>query len=152
MSLDTKALDALVPNLNKRLGLVVRKTAFDAQAIAQVQAPRDTGALTNSIYVIAPGVDQYTEAKEKVQQANPKAEVFDEIQPGELEAQVTAAVSAILAVMVYYGIYLEFGTARQAAQPFFLSAISQVEANFIKGCSQAVKEAATGATILRTQL
>ena len=152
MSLNTKALDALVPNLNAKLGIVVRKTAFDAQALAQQAIPRDTGAAGNSIYVQSERASEYGDKKSAVLAANPKAEVFDEIQSGELETQVTAAVSAILAVMVYYGIYLEFGTAKMAARPFFLQAVAAVEANFIKGCSQAVKEAAQGGVILRTQL
>lgn len=152
MSLNTKALDALVPNLSKKLHTVVRKTAFDAQALAQQAVPRDTGAAANSIYVQTERASQYEQQKAAVLAANPKATVFDEIHEGELETQVTAAVSAILAVMVYYGIYLEFGTAKMAAQPFFLQAIAQVEANFIKGCSLAVQEAASGGVVMRTQL
>lgn len=147
MSLNTKALNALVPRLEKHLSRVVRKTAFAAQALAKSGAPRDTGALANSIYVDAPGISEYAAKKEAVQQANPKAEVFDEIQSGEL-GEVAAAVSqkeisAFLAVMVHYGVYLEFGTARQPAQPFFLSAVSLVQPDFEKACRQAVKKAAT---------
>ncbi len=141
MSLDTKVLDGLVPKLQSRLRAVVRKSAFDAQAIAQQQAPRDTGALANSIYVATAGASEYEQKKEAVKQAAPKAELFDEISTKELDFQA-AKISAVLAVMVHYGIYLEFGTARQPAQPFFISAVSLVEPNFRKACKKAIEKAA----------
>ncbi len=145
MSLNTKGLDTLVPKLQSDLRLIVRKTAFDAQAIAQQQAPRKTGALANSIYVATIGASEYGAKKSAVQQIAPGTQVFDEIKPAELEAGENK-VSAVLAVMVHYGIYLEFGTARQPAQPFFISAVSLVEGNFTKACKRAVTRAATNGT------
>lgn len=93
--LDTTRLDEIQGEKEKRAGEIVRSTAFEIQAIAQINAPVDTGALRSSI-----------------------------------ETVITGAMSAIIQDGVEYGIFVELGTSRMAAQPFLTPAVEQVRPKF----------------------
>lgn len=49
MDVDTRALERAGPEIQRLLGQVVRKVAFDVEAQAKTRAPVATGALRNSI-------------------------------------------------------------------------------------------------------
>jgi HK97 gp10 family phage protein len=52
VTVDTKALNKLINELDPRAGMIVRKGAFDVKAGAQDRAPVATGFLRNSIEAV----------------------------------------------------------------------------------------------------
>jgi len=107
--------DALRGQLREKAGQVVRKAAFDIQADAQTMAPVDTGALRNSIYTVTDRGSDYSTALSQAMSANPDAAILPAISPEEASVD---DLTAIVAVGAEYGIYVEMGTSRQAAQPY----------------------------------
>ena len=96
------------------LSQVVRKTAFGIQSDAQSLAPRDTGFLANSIYVKTSKDSSYSEVGQPTREgAHLLAEV--ETPPDDQTAYV--------AVGANYGIFLEYGTVHQPAQPYLTPAV-----------------------------
>lgn len=93
---------------------VVRKTALEWVAQAASSAPVDTGFLKNSIYSVTSDGSGY--------QGGDKA--LPEI-AGPADDQ-----SAFVAVGAEYGVYVEFGTSRAPAQPYFYPAMEKVRPGF----------------------
>lgn len=149
VSLNTAGLDSLAANLQRQLGAVVRKTAFDVQAAAQQAVPRDTGAAANSIYTVTDGADGYAAAATEAASAG--AAMLDQVRPGDIVSGVRGP-SAIVAVGVKYGVYLEFGTTRMPARPFLSPAVALAEEGFLAACGQAVGLAASGGTTIASRL
>ena len=87
----------------------VKKAAFDIQAIAALNAPVDTGFLKSSIYVVTHGESTYGQGALDPPRG---AELLDEID------RPSSSTVAYVAVGANYGIYQEFGTAYQPAQPY----------------------------------
>lgn len=92
----------------------VKKVALDVQAEAQATAPVDTGFLRNSIYTVTSEGSTY--------QGGAKA--LPEIQrpPDDQTAYVAVGAS--------YGVYIEYGTRYQSAQPFLTPAMEHASASF----------------------
>jgi HK97 gp10 family phage protein len=107
--------DALRGQLREKAGQEVRKAAFAIQADAQTMAPVDTGALRNSIYTVTSEGSDYSTALSQAMSANPDAPILPAISPEEASVD---DLTAIVAVGAEYGIYVEMGTSRQAAQPY----------------------------------
>lgn len=126
--------------VGKRLDLVVRKIAFDIQANAQDRCPVDLGALKNSMYVADKKSDGYADAIVAVQSANPKAVMYP-------DTPVTDELTATAFVGVEYGFWVENGTTRMAAQPYWQPAIEDNERPFISACEQVIKQATTDTTV-----
>lgn len=134
--------DALEPALSK----VVRKTAFDIQAKAAASAPTDTGFLRNSIYVTGTGFNTYGRGVQRVKPLSTKGHISrrrlqnfvkrrerQRAQEAMLLAEVPPPpdpTSAYVAVGASYGAYVEFGTTRQAAKPYFYPAVTAVKPGF----------------------
>lgn len=132
----------LIERMKERAGQAVRTTARNIQIDAQSNAPVDTGALKNSIYVVTSEGSDYAEAKEAARQAVRGEKTSDEAgisaaeaferQAAEISRGIDALqlkilpeveapqddLTAIVAVGAEYGIYVEMGTSRQAAQPY----------------------------------
>lgn len=133
-----KIADSLEPTLSK----IIKKTAFDIQAKAAQKAPVDTGFLRNSIYVVTDGTSTYGRG---VQRAG-KLKTKGVITRRRLQAHVRRldrqraqeamllpemapppdGLTAYVAVGASYGIFLEFGTHRHAAKPYFYPAVEAV--------------------------
>ena len=134
-------LPDLTPKMRQMLGQVVRKCAFDLEADAKAGAPVDTGALRNSIHVGTANTSTYEAAATAVRSINPKAKLFPPLPNPPI-------MSAFVAVGVEYGAYLEYGTVRATAQPFFIPAVDRMRPIFIKRCAEAVRRAAAGGTAM----
>lgn len=72
------------------------------------------------------------------------------IKTGNLLGSVSAlpvssdGLNVTIIVGAYYGIFLEFGTSRMAARPFFGPAIDSIGPGFIAGVSKAIQDGAAG--------
>lgn len=113
-------LPGLPERLNKRVAVAVRKAAFEIEAEAKSRVPVDTGALKNSIYTVTDQGSTYGQAAGAAVSANPRSKEVPEMAkpPG---------VSAIVAVAIDYGIYVEMGTRKMEPQPFLGPAAEIVE-------------------------
>lgn len=98
---------------------VVKKTAFDIQASAASKAPVDTGFLRNSIYTVTSDSSSYTGG----------ANALPEIPHAE------NGVTAYVAVGANYGLFVEMGTTRMPARPYFYPAVEAARAPFDQAMS-----------------
>ena len=108
-------LPELAEKLETALDEVVKKAAFDIQALAQMKTPVDTGFLKNSIYVRTPDESTYDDAQEP--------------EPGQTLLPEVAAPhkhEAVVAVGASYGVYVEFGSVHGPAQPYLTPAVAEV--------------------------
>jgi HK97 gp10 family phage protein len=119
LKLDTAKLDALISESPVKVDKAVRATAFDVQGVAVSLAAVDTGAMRASIFVKTHGGGEQP-------QALGDAEVSDPT-PGN-----PPLMTAYIAPGVNYAGYVEFGTSRQAAQPFMTPAVEAAEDKFIQ--------------------
>lgn len=92
----------------------VNKAAFDIQALAQTQAPVDTGFLRSSIYTITDAGSTYAGGADALP---PVAASGDDL-------------TATVAVGASYGLYVEMGTTRMPARPYFTPAVEAVRPGF----------------------
>lgn len=116
---ELKAFGATLENAPKvvrqRAQMVVRKTAKDIERDAKLKAPYDTGNLKNSIST---------------------SDLRTVGQSGDLTAEVGPTAN--------YGIYLEMGTSRMAAQPFMGPAADKHEPAFAQALEILAEEALGG--------
>lgn len=99
---------------------VVRKTAFDIQAGYQARAPRDTGFMVNSAYVVTSQDSNYGQAGSPPKGASLLPEV----------AQPETDQTAYVAVGANYAIDQELGTRFMFAQPAFFPAVEAARPGF----------------------
>lgn len=127
-----KIADSVKPAASK----VVRKVALDVVAQAATRAPVDTGFLKNSIYAVTSDKRYKTgfhSGYKKGEQMLPEV-------PSPPDDQ-----TAYAAVGAAYGVYVNNGTSRMAARPFWDQAIDATRAGFEKASveiSNAFAEAA----------
>lgn len=107
-------------NLKPVLSRIVRKTAFDLQAMAASNAPVDTGFLRSSIYVKTSQDSTYGGAGSPPGDSYLLPEV--DTPPDDLTAYV--------AVGANYGAYQEYGTRFQPGTPFLAPAIDAIQPSF----------------------
>jgi len=132
IEIDTRVLDRIIRNHPKKVSELVRKTAFKVEQNAKMRAAVDTGAMRNSIYVVTPDSDSYTQAAGAAKAANPNAETSPLPQPtGEFTAHVGPAVE--------YAVYVELGSHKMAAQPFLVPAVEQERAAWEKAWEDLLK-------------
>jgi HK97 gp10 family phage protein len=103
----------------------VKAAAFKIERGAKQRAPVDTGFLRNSIYV-----KTETDSDNRVS----GAEAFPEVDIPEHNA-------AYIAVGARYGIFVEYGTSRMGAQPFFTPAIEAEREPFFKALDRLMNQA-----------
>jgi len=144
--LNMTGLDNLLPNTRLLVSEVVRKTAFDIQATAQTLVPVDTGAAKASIHVVTGDADGYTTATENAQAAYetkyPKQTL--DFWPDNPVSPSEDSITALVAVAVLYGWYLENGTpgGRIKGRPFLQPAVDAAQTAFEMAVSQALDEGA----------
>lgn len=91
---------AIIAGLESKTRAIVAKTAIDLQSHARTRVPVDTGTLKNSI------------------------------QAAEVRTSAAGRVHWRVTVGADYGMYVEWGTVRMAAQPFIQPAIAAVSPSF----------------------
>jgi hypothetical protein len=108
----------------------VKKTAMDIQAVAAINAPKDTGFLASSIYTVTgtqSGYGKTTTISNTGKRRHKKLDttsLLPEIPPPP------DAYTAYVVVGASYGIYVEMGTRFMAAQPYFYPAVDFVQPLF----------------------
>jgi hypothetical protein len=101
---------------------IVRKSAFDVQALYAATCPRDTGFMASSAYVVTSQESTYGQGGATAPKG---AYLLPEV------AKPEDPYTAHVAVGANYGIYPEMGTRYQAAQPAFYPAVDAVEPSFL---------------------
>lgn len=131
--------DKILPAIETQVSLAVRKTAFDIEAGAKARTPVDTGALRASIHVIIFDKSGYPDAVEQAQALYKAKHGEDkELQFFPEEPTPKGKLSALVAVAVYYGWFIENGTSRQPAQPFLAPAVMAANDSFVAAVKAAV--------------
>ena len=122
---------AMAQETYRLLDKIVRKTAFDLEARAKALCAVDTGALRASIYTATGSQSTFGKARADALSRNKDAQFGPEEKPdGDL--------CAIVAVGVLYGVYVEFGTIKMPAHPFFGPAVAAVRPQFEKAVELAL--------------
>lgn len=112
----------IAEQLDAALQLVPKKTAFDIQSGYQSRAPRDTGFMANSPYVVTSDSSTYGQGA-----SEPPKDSY-------LLPQVAAPAdkyTAMVAVGANYAVFPELGTVHQSAQPAFYPACDAAEPGFV---------------------
>ena len=120
-------LPEVAAKMEEVLSEIVRKVAFDLQAMAQVAAPVDTGFLKNSIYVV-------TNDKSTYDAASAPSKTSQELLP-EVERPSTST-EAVVAVGANYGVYVEYGTVHQPAHPYLGPAAELMRGEFLRALTE----------------
>jgi HK97 gp10 family phage protein len=124
--------DEIAGKLDDALSKVVTKTALTIQRAAAKNAPVDTGFLRNSIYTVTASESTYVKrsasAKRKKKKKKGSASSGAEMLPAV--AAPSDKNTAFVAVGANYGAFVELGTARTPAQPYFYPAIDNAKPAF----------------------
>lgn len=112
------------PAVHAALAALVTKACLDIEAAAKDSAAVDTGAMRASVYSVVDGKDDSAQAQVDAEALNPKMTFLPrpDGQVDELHGMVTVGAE--------YAAYVEYGTVRQAAQPFFEPAVESVRPSF----------------------
>jgi len=110
----------ILPEIAERfpesISKIVRATAFQIQAQAQMTCPVQTGNLKNSIYTKTDKDNQYP--------GNADHDIIDDqVPPAELG-------TAYVAVAASYGIYVEMGVHGRPGKPYLAPAVATIQAQF----------------------
>lgn len=158
VTLDTRGLDRFVRNLDASILGAVVATANAIRDEAKALAPVDTEALRESIHVVTAESSDYDSAMsaarsrfDAAKQAGqtPKGRSLGEkstFQGWDQEVRPSVPNEAWVVVGMQYGVYVEFGTGRMAAQPFLLPAVMRQEGEFLHRVGKAI-DGATGAVV-----
>lgn len=113
-------LEAARLAIEKAIAASIKKAAFDVEAHAKANVPVATGFLKSSIYAELHGSSDYGNAGEPPA----GAELLPEI-PRPADDH-----TAYVAVGASYGVYVELGTVKMAAQPYLAPALDAVRPSF----------------------
>ena len=117
--------------LEKAISQMVRKAAFDIQAMAMATAPVATGFLKSSIYVVTHDRSTYASSLNKAfVKGHDVAKLMDEVEPPPDDQTAYVAVGA------EYGIYVEYGTSKMAAQPYLTPAYEFVRPSILEAMAR----------------
>lgn len=129
---NTSVLDEIIKNLGVNTSQAVRATAFAIEGKAKKNAPVDTGALANSIYVRVGGQPAEMPVMTKPRQI--EAAEGKRVELPEPENNSTAHVGP----SVEYALYQELGTNDMAAHPFLGPAVNASIDELTKNLGKAV--------------
>lgn len=122
-------------HVGQQMSEATRDTAMDISRIAKQNCPVDTGALRQSIYVSwidqGQGETTYDLASAAAIAKNPNVHLLPRTVPLPGEALVGCAVD--------YWVFVEYGTSRQAAQPFITPAIEATRQVFMQRVGAAIR-------------
>lgn len=111
-------IPSLLKKERKEIDRVIRASAFRVEALAKLAAPVDTGLLRASIYTTTSRDSSRAQAEGETRKLDPTADLGNEPTVGEL--------TAVVSVGAEYGIYVEMGGKRGAAQPYLEPALEEV--------------------------
>lgn len=121
VELDTRRLNRILKNLPGNTSNAVGRVAFSVERKAKMKAPVDTGALRASIYTrVGTRRDGFPQATAGVSSRDRDEQLVELPEP---ENNHTAHVGPA----VTYGVDVELGTHRQAAQPYLTPAVRETE-------------------------
>ena len=123
--IDTKEVDRVMKALGMSRDAIVRTIGFDIESAAKQNAPVDTSALRNSIYTETSQGGTFNVAESNAKGANNKVTTIQHPKPDEGFVNVGPSVN--------YAEFVEFGTSRQAAQPYLVPAAESVSQKFNSG-------------------
>lgn len=126
IKLDTKELDRIAKQLNVKREAVGRRMALQIESKAKQLAPKDTGALRNSIYTVTQKEDGYGKAQSEAKSSNPGVTTAPHPTP-------TGKIIANVGPSVNYAEYQEFGTSKMAAHPYLTPAVEEVAQKYNSG-------------------
>ena len=113
------------------VGKLVRRAAFGIERSAKKRAPVKTGFMRNSIYTRTQDMSGYTKASAAAGRRNKAEKPLPEVPP-------PAHNEAYVAVGAEYAIFLEFGTHKMPAKPFFYPAVEEVRPKFVAALQRLV--------------
>ncbi len=160
LTCDVELTDDRLRTLPRRLWdagqRLVDRTAYDIERWAKMLAPVDTGFLRNSIHTITKGSSGYDKALGRAERADAKrhagqrrsAETGRWMDVAGMMLEETSGagfLSAIVAVGAEYGVYVEYGTVNQAAQPYLEPAVEGVRPVWERGLEELFEDAIGGA-------
>jgi HK97 gp10 family phage protein len=131
-------LDRLIAQLPVNATSAVDDIARDIQERASQIAPRDTGALSASIYVNNGTDSDYVTHAGTAASLNPDAVIVDEVNPDfvlSLFGGGDNAYTSVVGVAVNYGIFQEFGTRFMPPQPYLIPSVEPARDAFIERMS-----------------
>ena len=123
--IDTKEVDRVAASLGKNRDAIIRIIGFDIESAAKQLAPYDTTALRNSHYTETAEGNTFNVADSNAKGANSKVTTIQHPKPDEGFVNVGPSVN--------YAEFVEFGTSRQAAQPYLVPAAESVSQKFNSG-------------------
>jgi len=135
IKLDTKELDRIAKQLNVKREAVGRRMALQVEKRAKELAPKDTGAMRNSIYTVTQKSNGYDAAASAAKSSNPKVQTTPHPQP-------TGNVIANVGPSVEYAARIEFGFVgedslgrryNQAAHPYLTPAVEEIARKYNSG-------------------
>lgn len=133
--LDTSECDRIAAKLGTNVDAVVRRAAFEIEALAKDKAPWDTTALKNSIYTSTSKENNYSVADAAAKSKNPKA-ITEPIPVPEKEGYANVGPCVVYAARVEYGFVGEDSLGRlfnQAAQPYLTPAAEEIAKKYNSG-------------------
>lgn len=125
VTLDMKELERLSYYSRRNIVQIVKRFAFRVERGAKKLAAVDTGAMRASIHTRV--IDGSGTEQGDVFNLNPNVETVELPDPGEENT------IAVVGPTVSYAPNVEFGTSRQAAQPFLFPAVEQERQNWENG-------------------
>jgi HK97 gp10 family phage protein len=124
MKLDFKELDRIAASLNITHRKICTKIAFNLEGAIKIKAPYKTSALKNSVYTVTRDYDGYDKASSLAKTLKRKTSRHP-VPSGQVIAHVGPCVD--------YAEYVEFGTSKMAARPFFLPAAEEITQKYNDG-------------------
>lgn len=126
-------IPALVVQIQDKSKQAVLDAAHVVQQRAQQLSAVDTGSMRASIYVSAEDESDYVQAASTARSLNHDAVILDEIDPEFVISPSGGAspqTTAIVGVAVGHGIFNEYGTVHQRAQPFLIPSAMAAQDSF----------------------
>lgn len=146
VSLNIGPLDKFSKEFFEEASKAVRKTAFFIEGQAAIACPVDTGALRASIYTVtfeSSGYSQATDQADMVYWSNKVGADTSAGMPLSPEfPRPEDPLTAVVAVGMSYGIYVEYGTKNTPARPFMGTASVKAVPFLQKMVSEAIANAA----------
>lgn len=136
MKLDRRKLAGASLNFKKAATRAVLDTSHRIAEEAERAAPKATGSLGASLYVVGLGEDGYEAAADNVRSLNPKAELFGQLQP---EQDAPGESSAYVVSAVFHAAFVEYGTVKHGAQPFFNQAVEKFTDGHLRAAQLALE-------------
>jgi HK97 gp10 family phage protein len=127
------ALNQLPRIIKEQTRKAVDETAAEIQTRARQIAPRDTGSLSESIYVTNGTDSDYTTRTSAARGVNRRVTILEEIRPDFVISPSggDAEYSAVIGVAAEHGEPVEFGTRYMDPQPYMTPSVEPQRDEFV---------------------